>query len=118
MSKEDDDNSPPGEAEDVVRVRTLCTMGMLHAKALGEPDLTEESRAYEWETYLKRKESALSVARRITDVFYRDAALDSIIQLCLAGGEFDYAKKLFEVIEVDVVQRSLLKEHPELGAKF
>ena len=61
---------------------------------------------------------AISLARELRDEFYRDAALHQLIDLLMVAKEENLAKDLFKVIEVDVIQDAILKDHPQLAAKF
>jgi hypothetical protein len=108
-------NEPPGEADKVLRVRGLCETGKWSARYLREGGLNDEMRAYEAGVYAKRKEAALELARELTDEFYRDAALHSIIELCVEGREVDYARKLLDVIEVAIIRQKILTAYPYLS---
>lgn len=115
MSDDSADQEPPGEAEKVQRVRILCETGKWSARNLSEDTIDDEMRAYESGVYNKRKEAALILARTLTDEFYREAALHSIIDLCVVGGETEYAKGLFESIQIDIIRENILKAHPQLA---
>lgn len=108
-------DEPPGEVDKVLRVRFLCETGKWSARNLREGGLDDEVRTYEAGVYAKRKEAALELARELTDEFYRDAALHSIIELCVEGREVDYARKLLDVVEVDVIRQKILAAYPYLS---
>jgi hypothetical protein len=61
---------------------------------------------------------ATNLARELRDEFFRDSALHFIIGLLMAFGDEAHAKKLYSVIEVDIIQESILKDYPRLAAKF
>jgi hypothetical protein len=114
-------NDPPGEAEKVMKIKHLCWIAKMSAEAYGE--MTEEERSeefgqYEYNRYRTFLSQAIELAREIRDEFYRDSALHFLINLLMVAKEDKLAKDLFKVIEVDMIQESILKDHPKLGAKF
>jgi hypothetical protein len=111
----------PGEAEKVMKVKHLCWMGKMSAEAyagFSEEERREEFGQYELNRYQKMLLEATNLARELRDEFYRDSALHFIIGLLMAFGDEAQAKKLYKVIEVDIIQDSILKEYPRLGARF
>ena len=83
-----------------------------------EEERREEFGQYELNRYQKMLLEATNRARELRDEFYRDSALHFIIGLLMAAGDEAQAKKLYSVIEVDIVQESILKDYPRLAAKF
>lgn len=116
--EEKTEDGPPGEAEKVQHIRLLCETGKWSARNLADENIDSETREYEQGVYKKRRDAALELARELTDSFYRDAALHSIIDLCMEGQEIDYAKKLFDVVEVDIIRAKIVESYPRLGVKF
>jgi homoserine trans-succinylase len=112
----------PGEVEKVVKIKNLCWIAKVHAEAYVE--MSEEQRSdklfgqYKYARYRKFMSEAISLARELRDEFYRDAALHQLIDLLMVAKEENLAKDLFKVIEVDVIQDAILKDHPQLAAKF
>jgi hypothetical protein len=62
------------------------------------------------------KNEAIELARTITDQFYRDFALNNIIDACMAAGQRPQAREFFAIMKVDVARENALKEYPSLGA--
>ena|SRR5215475_994904 len=112
------DEGPPGEAEKVMRIRLLCETAKWSARNVAELDMDPEMRVYEQGVYVKRRDAALELARELTDTFCRDAAFHSIIDLCMEGREIAHAKKLLDVVEVDMVRDKILEAYPELRARY
>jgi hypothetical protein len=115
------DDAPPGEVEKVVRIKHLCWMAGMSAvniAGLSDEQFKDELNKYERDRYEKLLLEATNLARDITDVFYRDAALHLLIKPLMAAGDEIQAKKLFSVIEVETIQDAVLKDFPRLGAKF
>lgn len=61
---------------------------------------------------------SIALAQQITDEFYRDSALHFLINLLMVAREEKLAKDLYKVIEVDLIREAILKDHPQLAAKF
>jgi hypothetical protein len=111
----------PGEAEKVLKVKNLCWIAKMSAEAYGEmspEERSEEFGLYEYTRYRKFLSEAITLARELRDEFYRDSALHFIVNLLMVAKEYGLAKKLYQVIEVDIIQVSILKDHPQLAAKF
>jgi hypothetical protein len=87
------------------------------ASNLSDANQPEEALQYERGRYEKTKDAALDIARGLTDEFYRDASLHFIIDLCMTANERQEAKRLFSVIETELIRKKILEEHPALGLK-
>jgi hypothetical protein len=109
-------DAPPGEVEKVVQIKLLCCMAGMSAVNIAQ--LKDEFNKYERDRYDELLLEATNLARDITDVFCRGAALHLLIKLLMAAGDEIQAKKLFSVIEVETIQDAVLKDFPRLGAKF
>jgi hypothetical protein len=57
---------------------------------------------------------ALGAAKAIADEFYRDAAVHSIIDLCMIAGDRDEAKTPFRSVRTDMIRAKILEAHPTL----
>jgi hypothetical protein len=111
----------PGEAQKVMKVKQLCWMGKMSAEAyagFSEDERREEFGQYELNRYQKMLLEATNLARELRDEFYRDSALHFLIGLLMAFGDEAQARKLYSVIEVDIIQDAILKEYPRLAARF
>ena len=109
------DNAPAGEVEKLLRIKHLCLLAWMSADnivGLSNEQLKDEDNKYERDRYDKLLLEATNLAREITDVFYRDAALHQLIKPLMTAGDESQAKKLFSIIEVDVIQDAVLKEFP------
>jgi hypothetical protein len=81
-------------------------------------DQAGEFGQYEYARYRKYLSESIALAQQITDEFYRDSALHFLINLLMVAREEKLAKDLYKVIEVDIIQEAILKDHPQLAAKF
>lgn len=111
----------PGEAEKVMQIKNLCWIGKMSAESiigLSDAERKEEFNEYEVNRYNKMLLEATNLARELRDEFYRDSALHFIIGLLMTAGDEAQAKKLYSVVQVDIIQDAILKDYPRLGAKF
>lgn len=114
-------DDPPGEADKVMKIKNLCWMASMSGesiKGLSPDELKEEFNAYENNRYQIMLLEATNLARELTDTFYRDSALHFLIGAVMSAGDEVQAKKLFQIIEVDIIQDAVLKQYPRLAANF
>ncbi|QND70821.1 hypothetical protein [Tardiphaga robiniae] len=114
-------DEPPGEVEKLLKIKNICWIAEMSAESYGEmspEQQADEFGQYEYARYRQFQSEAISLAREMRDEFYRDSALHFLINLLMVAKEYELAKKLFNVVEVDIIQDAILKEYPALGAKF
>jgi len=114
-------DDPPGEAEKLAKIKHICWMAKMSAESIAglpEEALKEEFNAYELERYQRFLLQATNLAREITDSFYRDAALHFLIDLLMVAGDEAQAKKLYVILEIDMIQEKVREAYPRLAAKF
>ena len=114
-------DEPPGEAEKVTRIKHLCWMAGMSGESiagLSEAELQDEHMQYEFNRFTKLQHEAINLAREITDTFYRDAALHLLIDSYMMAGYEAEAKRIYELIETDIIQDEVRKVYPRLAAKF
>jgi hypothetical protein len=114
MDAEDDDP----ELETVVQVKALCEWAGYRFRDANDASLDEQTRAYERKVYEECRDKALNEARTLRDEFHRDAALHQLIKLSMQVGDFEQAKKLFAVVDVDMIREVILEQYPQILAKF
>jgi hypothetical protein len=90
------------EAETVVQIQFICHATNGRVTSLGTP-----------EQYTERKETALGLAKKLTDDFYRATALRHIIALCMAAKDPD-AKILLTQVGIAFIRQKIVEAHPEL----
>src|SRR4051812_44314854 len=109
------DDAPPGEVEKVIKIKQLTWMAKMSADSLAEVPADEhndEFLDYERKRYHDLRQQSLRLAREITDIFYRDSALVFIIEMLMVAKEEDVAKKLFDVMEMELAIDSVKKTFP------
>jgi hypothetical protein len=121
VQQEPTHNGPPGEAEALGKIRSLCWMGGVSAENVAEnraagrvPDSDDGLRTYEFNCYTRMKLEALKLANTITDDFYRSAAIHFLVELCMKAGDEDDARRLFEQVEVDVIKEKIVAAYPNI----
>ena len=115
------DGDPPGDVEKVAKIKHLCWVAKLTADSiagLSPEQLHDESHRYEHDRYQKFLLDATNVARELTGVFYRDSALRYLIDVLMTARDEAQAKRLYSVVEVDLIKEAILREYPRLDAKF
>jgi hypothetical protein len=99
-----------------IRVRTLCQLYAGSAENVGSGEFAddEEMHQYEKERYEKGRKEVLEIAIKLTDEFYRDAALHAALDYCMKAKDFDFATKIAKAITVEMIQEKIVEEHGEL----
>ena len=97
------------------RIKAICDLGKVHARSLGDSSLDPELLAHERENYERYKREAMARTRQVIDPVLRDRSIGHIIDLCMDGGEEDQARKLFDIVQADLVKRELARKYPKLG---
>jgi hypothetical protein len=104
-----------------MKVKHLCWIAKMSAEALAEMSTDErndEMYVYERDRYRKFSHEAIDLAREITDKFYLDSALNLLIDVFMAGKDEAYAKRLLDVMQIDMIREKVVEMYPRLGAKF
>src|SRR5258708_4702656 len=80
-----DDSKLEEEAALSIRVRTLCQLYGGSAENVGSGEFADDDHraAYEKKRYEKGRKEALEIAMKLTDEFYRDAALHATFIFCM-----------------------------------
>jgi hypothetical protein len=98
-----------------LRVRTLCQLYSGSAENVGSDEFSndEEKSAYERQRYEKGRKEALEIAIRLTDEFYRNAALHAAFDFCVKAKDFQFATIIANAITVDTIQEKIIEEHAQ-----
>lgn len=107
-------DDPPGEADKVRRIKSLCGAGLWSANNLLEPYQSQETLQRERAMYVKKRDAALVLARELTDPKLRDAALRSIIDLCMVADDVETARPLMTDIASEEIKERLAQDYPAL----
>jgi hypothetical protein len=106
----------PLKTGNVKRIKVICDLGKMHARAMRDSSLEPTLLASERKNYETYKRDAILSANRLTDNTLRDSTLRLIIDLCVYGGDDSEAKHLQNAVEADSMRREILEEHPGLAS--
>jgi hypothetical protein len=104
------------EMEKAMQVKVFCDLGAHHLRMSRHKSVQPDVLADQQEAYERRKQSAIGLARQLGDAPTRDLALGFIVKLCMNGGDESEAKKLFGVIEDDLIRDDILTKYQQLAA--
>jgi hypothetical protein len=100
------------EATLSLRVKTLCQLYGGSAENVGSGEFAnDELGDYERKRYEKGRKEALEIAIKLTDEFYRDAALHSALDFCMKAKDLTFATIIAKAITVDMIQALIVQEH-------
>jgi hypothetical protein len=105
------------EAEAILslRVKTICQLYGGSAENVGSGELSndEEMSKYEQKRYEKGRKEALEIAIKLTDEFYRNAALHSALDFCMKAKDLAFATIIARAITFDRIKEMIVQEHTE-----
>jgi hypothetical protein len=105
------------EAEAILslRVKTICQLygGSAENVGSGEFSNDEETSKYEQKRYEKGRKEALEIAIKLTDEFYRNAALHSALDFCMKAKDLAFATIIARAITFDRIKEMIVQEHAE-----
>jgi hypothetical protein len=98
-----------------IRVRALCQLYSGSAEVVGNSKYSddEEILGYEKQRYEKGRKEVLEIAIKLTDKFYRDAALHAALDYCMKAKDLHFATAIAKAIMVEVIQRKIVEDHGE-----
>ncbi|MGC1353050.1 MAG: hypothetical protein WA858_25250 [Xanthobacteraceae bacterium] len=102
-------------ARRIEKIKAICDLGKMHARAMRDSSLEPDLLASEQRNYEMYKHDAILSAGRLTDKTLRDSSLRLVINLCVYGGDDSEAKHLLSSVEGDSIKREILEEHPRLA---
>ena len=99
------------EAQALKRIKAMCAVAMPSAESVARAshgDLAEGER----QRFESAKRMSLELAKNITDVSYRDVALQHIIELCMKADDIETARILVRAVQTGMIREWLLEEYP------
>ena len=93
-------------------------MSAVNIAGLSDEQLKDEDNKYERDRYEKLLLEATNLAREITDVFYRDAALHQLIKPLTAAGDEIQAKSCFRLLRWILFKTQSLRNTPVWALDF
>ena len=94
-------------------LKTICQPygGSAENVGSGEFSNDEEASKHEQKRYEKARKEALEIAIKLTDQFYRDAALHSALDFCMKAKDRAFATIIAKAITIDMIQEMIVEEH-------
>jgi hypothetical protein len=99
------------EAEAILalRVKTICQLYGGSAENVGSGEFNED----EQKRYEKGRKEALEIAIKLTNEFYRNAALHSAFDFCMKAKDLAFATIIAKAITFDRIKEMIVQEHAE-----
>ena len=99
------------EAEAILslRVKTICQLYGGSAENVGSGEFSED----EQKRYEKGRKEALEIAIKLTNEFYRNAALHSAFDFCMKAKDLAFATIIAKAITFDRIKEMIVQEHAE-----
>ena len=99
------------EAEAILslRVKTICQLYVGSAENVGSGEFSED----EQKRYEKGRKEALEIAIKLTNEFYRNAALHSAFDFCMKAKDLAFATIIAKAITFDRIKEMIVQEHAE-----
>ena len=99
------------EAEAILslRVKTICQLYGGSAENVGSGEFSED----EQKRYEKGRKEALEIAIKLTNEFYRNAALHSAFDFCMKAKDLAFATIIARAITFDRIKEMIVQEHAE-----
>jgi hypothetical protein len=104
------------EAEAILslRVKTICQFYGGSAENVGSGEFSEDEESkYEQKRYEKGRKEALEIAIKLTNEFYRNAALHSALDFCMKAKDLAFATIIARAITINMIQEMIVQEHAE-----
>jgi hypothetical protein len=104
------------EAEAILslRVKTICQLYGGSAENVGSGEFSEDEESrYEQKRYEKGRKEALEIAIKLTNEFYRNAALHSVLDFCMKAKDLAFATIIARAITINMIQEMIVQEHAE-----
>jgi hypothetical protein len=101
---------PPGEAEALADIQTLCWLAGIRVQNGGDADQYENQR------YEKLRLRAVRLADSLTDDYYRSAAIHFFIDFFMKTNDVELARVLFRHVKVDIIRDKIIVAYPQLCA--
>jgi len=100
-----------GEAQALSRIINMCSVAAASAESAALDPRADESKG-ERRRFESAKRMSLQLAKEITDVSCRDAALEHIVELCMKANDLETARILIGGIQTGMIRERLLEEYP------
>jgi hypothetical protein len=100
-----------GEAQMLNKIISMCNVAATSAESAALNPHADESKSAR-QRFESAKRMSLQLAKEITDVSCRDAALEHIVELCMKANDLETARILIRGIQTELTRERLLEEYP------
>ena len=100
-----------GEAQALSKIINMCSVATASAESAALDAHSDLSKG-ERQRFESAKRMSLQLAKTITDVSHRDAALEHIVELCMKANDLETAIILIRGIQTGLIRERLLEEYP------
>ena len=99
------------EAQALTKIRNMCAVATASAVGFAQSSY-DDLASGERRRFQSAKRMSLELAKDITDVSYRDAALQHVVELCMKANDIETARILVRGIQTGMIREKLLEEYP------
>ena len=99
------------DAQALHRIISMCSVATASAESAALDPHADQSKGAK-QRFESAKRMSLQLAKEITDVACRDAALEQIVELCMKANDLETARILIGGIQTDTIRERLLEEYP------
>jgi predicted XRE-type DNA-binding protein len=99
------------ELQALTKTRNMCAVTMASAVSFAQSSYDDLAKG-ERQRFESAKRMSLELAKDTTDVSYRDAALQHIVELCMKANDIKTARILVRGIQTGMIREKLLEEYP------
>jgi hypothetical protein len=99
------------EAQALRKIRNMCAVAAASAEGFAQSSY-DDLASGERRRFESAKRMSLELAKDITDLSYRDAALQQIVELCMKANDIETARVLVRGIQTGTIHEKLLEEYP------
>ena len=116
----DSEGDPAVDADEqtLSKIRNMCVVGMIRAGDPAQEGLAQLVRTdvtkLQWLRFGSAKRMSLELAKTFSDMDYRDAALQHVIELCMAAVDLETAGILLQGIQSTAIRGELVLKYPAL----
>jgi hypothetical protein len=99
------------ELQALTKIRNMCAVAAASAESVAQSSYDDFAKG-EKQRFESAKRMSLELAKDITDVSYRDTALQHIVELCMKANDIETARILVRGIHTGMIREKLLEEYP------
>ena len=99
------------ETQALTKIRNMCAVATASAESVARSSYDDLTKG-EKQRFQSAKRMSLELAKDITDVSYRDTALQHIVELCMKANDIETARILVRGIQTGMIREELLEEYP------